>query len=222
MKKKIWIWIGGLLVALMIVGAAGTAVAYAQESTPLAGLGDGHGPRGGRGLDGAALEAAAKALGMTTDELTSALQSGKTLEQLATEKGVDFQTVQDAIQAVCPLRLGSVELDAAAKTLGMTSDELTTALKSGKTLEQVAADKDVDFQKVKDAVSAAHADEMRVQIKQAVSDGTMTQEKADWLNEGLDKGFLDGSDGFGPGFGGHHGRGDGPGTFAPPADGNGQ
>jgi uncharacterized protein (DUF433 family) len=205
MKKKIWIWIGGLLVALMIVGAVGTAVAYAQGTTPLTGLGEGHGPRGGHGFLGdAELEAAAKALGMTTDELTTALQSGKTLEQLATEKGVDFQTVQDAIQAVRPLRLGSTELDAAAKALDMTTDELTAALKAGKTLEQLATDKGVDLQTVQDAIQVAHADEMRTQIKQAVTDGTMTQAKADWLLEGLDKGFLDGS-GFG--FGGPRGHG---------------
>jgi hypothetical protein len=40
---------------------------------------------------------------------------------------------------------------------------------------------------------------LRARIEQAVSDGTMTQEKADWLNEGLEKGFLDGPGfGFGP------------------------
>ena len=53
---------------------------------------------------------------------------------------------------------------------------------------------------------------MRDRIAQAVADGTMTQEKADWLLEGLDKGFLDGPGfGFGPGFGGHFEKG------APPA-----
>ena len=207
MKKKIWIWIGGLLVAMMIVGAVGTVAAYAQGATPLAGWMDGHGPHGGRGLEGAELEAAAKALGMTSDELTTALQAGKTLEQVAADKGADFQTVMDAIRAAHPLRMGTVELEDAAKALGMTSDELTTALQSGKTLEQVAADKGVDYQKVQDAVSAAHQEEMRTRIEQAVADGTMTQAKADWLLDGLDKGYLDGGPGFGPGFGGRHGNG---------------
>jgi hypothetical protein len=51
---------------------------------------------------------------------------------------------------------------------------------------------------------------MRAQIEQALTDGTMTQEKADWLLEGLDKGYLDGGPGFGPGFGrGRHGGRDG-------------
>ena len=205
MKKKIWIWVGGLLVALMVVGAVGTAVAYAQAPTPATSLGDGRGPGGGHGpLGGAELEAAAQALGMTTDELTTALQSGKTLEDLATEKGVDIQTVRDAIQAVRPLRLGSTELDAAAKALDMTSDELSTSLKDGKTLQELADAVSVDLQTVQDAISAARETEMRTQIEQAVTDGNMTQAKADWLLEGLDKGFLDGP-GFG--FGGPHGHG---------------
>lgn len=217
MNKKIWIWIGGLLAVLMVVGAVGTVAAYAQDATPLTGWMDGHGPHGGRGLEGVELEAAAKALGMTTDELTTALQSGKTLEQIATDKGVDFQTVMDAIRAVRPLRMGSVELEAAAKALGMTSDELTTALQAGKTLEQVATDQGVDYQKVQDAVSAAHQEEMRTQIKQAVTDGKITQAKADWLLEGLDKGYLDDGPGFGPGFGGHHGHGFGGGPGQAPS-----
>ena len=205
MNKKYWKWIGGLLVALMVVGAVGTAVAYAQGPTPSIGLGDGHGPGGGRGsLGSAELEAAAKALGMTTDDLSAALKEGKTLEQLATEKGVDFQMVQDAIQAARPLRLGSTELDAAAKALDMTTDELTTALKDGKTLQELADAAGVDLETVQDAIQAAHATEMRTQIEQAVTDGNMTQEKADWLLEGLDKGFLDGR-GFG--FGGPRGHG---------------
>jgi hypothetical protein len=149
MKQKMWKWIGGLLVALLVVGAAGTAVAYAQAPTSVADMNHGHGPGGGRGpLGTAELEAAAKALGMTTDELSAALQSGKTLEEIATDQGVDYQSV-------------------------------------------------------KDAISAARASEMRTQIERAVTDGTITQEKANWLLEGLDKGFLN----DGHGFGGRHGHG---------------
>lgn len=144
MKKKISILIGGLLVALLVVGVIGATNAYAQSpsSTP----GHGRGPGGGRGLGLVGLQAAAEALDMTTDELITALRSGKTLEDLADEAGVELQDVRDAIQA-------------------------------------------------------AHQEELRARIEQAVSDGTMTQEKADWLLEGLEKGFLDG-----PGFGfGPHG-----------------
>jgi urease gamma subunit len=143
MKNKISVLIGGLLVALLVLGVIGATSAYAQDSTST--LPHGRGPGGGRGLGLAGLQAAAEALDMTTDELIDALQSGKTLEELAEEAGVDLQDVQDAIQAV-------------------------------------------------------REQELRARIEQAVSDGTMTQEKADWLLEGLEKGFLDGP-GFGFGFG---------------------
>jgi hypothetical protein len=151
MKNKMSILLAGLLVALLVVGVVGATSAYAQGGTDLP-LHGGRGP-GGRGLGLEGLQAAAQALNMTTDELINALQSGKTLEELATEAGVDIQDVQDAIQAA-----------------------QTTA--------------------------------MRERIQQAVTDGTITQEHADWLLEGLDKGFIGGPGGFG--LGGPHGPGFGP------------
>lgn len=156
MKNKLPLLIGGFLAVLVVVGAIGAGIAYADDTTPPAGLFGGRGgPHGGRGLGTAELEAAAKVLGMTSDELSTALQSGQTLEEIATEKGVDIADVQAAIQTV-------------------------------------------------------HREEMRAQIEQAVTDGTMTQEKADWLLEGLDKGYLDGGPDFGLGFGrGGHGSPDG-------------
>lgn len=164
MKNKMLIVIGGLLAALLVVGVIGATHAYAQSSpTPLfngRGPGDGHGGRG----------------------------------------------------------LGQVELEAAAKVLGMTTNELTTALKSGKTLEQLATDKKVDIQKVKDAIQAAHVTEMKTNIQQAVKDGKITQANADWLLEGLDKGYIGvpGAFGFGGPHGGH-GPGNGNGPMGQPA-----
>jgi uncharacterized protein YidB (DUF937 family) len=147
MKKKIYIALGGLLAILMLFGAVTATTAYAQKDTPTAPTDQR--PGGGRGLGQTELEAAAKALGMTADELSTALQSGKTLEDLATAAGVDIQDVQDAI-------------------------------------------------------SAAHAVELRAQIEAGVADGSISQDKADWLLEGLDKGFLDGA-GFGLKLGGRDG-----------------
>lgn len=155
MKNKKSILIGGLLVALLVIGVIGATNAYAQSPTNTP-LHDG-GP-GGRGRG-----------------------------------------------------LGQVELEAAAKVLGMTTDELSTALQNGKTLEQLAQDANVDVQDVKDAIQAAHATEIRSRIQQALDDGTITQENADWLLEGLDKGFIGVPGAFG--FGGPHGQG-GPG-FGP-------
>jgi hypothetical protein len=157
MNKKFGWAIGALVLALLAVGVYGATTVYADEGNPPQpfgerGPGGPGGSHGGRGLDGAALEAVAEALDMRTDELSAALEEGKTLHELADEAGVDVQEIFDAM-------------------------------------------------------SALRAESMRERIAQAVEDGTMTQEKADWLLEGLDKGFLDG-----PGFGfrGHFGK------FAPP------
>ncbi|HXD10841.1 MAG TPA: hypothetical protein VN653_12325, partial [Anaerolineales bacterium] len=68
-----------------------------------------------------------------------------------------------------------------------------------------ATDKGVDIQKVKDAIQAAHATEVRDSIQQALKDGTITQANADWLLEGLEKGYIGVPGAFG--FGGPHGPG---------------
>jgi hypothetical protein len=150
MKKKISIVVGSLLAVAMLFGAASVSTAYAQDATPpvtTMGKPDGgHRHGGGHGM-------------------------------------------------------GETELAAAATVLGMTSDEISTALKDGKTLTDLAVTAGVDIQDVQDAISAAHAVEMRARIETGVADGSLSQEKATWLLEGLDKGFLDGP-GFG--FGGPH------------------
>lgn len=159
MNKKYLIVIGGLLAALLVVGIVGATSAYAQgPAGPGYGMmGGGRGPGEGRGFGfgDAELEAAAKALGMTADELSSALKDGKTLLDLADAAGVDINDVHAAIQAV-------------------------------------------------------HVTEMQDRIAQAVADGTITQEKADWMLEGLGKGYMGGGfGGFGSGFGGPRGHGAG-------------
>ena len=159
MKNKMSVLIAGLLVALLVVGVVGATSAYAQSGADEI-LHGGRGP-GGRGLGLEGLQAAAEALNMTTDELIDALRGGSTLEELATEAGVDIQDVQDAIQA-------------------------------------------------------ARTEAFRTRIQQAVENGTITQEHADWLLEGLEKGFMGGAGGFG--LGGPRGPGFGPRPDqAPPA-----
>lgn len=154
MKNKMLIVTGGLLAALLVVGIVGATSVYAQEPINMLQHGRGPGSDGrGFGLDDAEMEAVAEVLGMTTDDVSSALQSGKTLQDLADEKGVAIEDVQAAIQAV-------------------------------------------------------RVTEMRERITQSVADGTMTQEKADWLLEGIQNGFMGGgSGGFGRGSGGMHGQG---------------
>jgi hypothetical protein len=123
-------------------------------------------------------------------------------------------TAQTAPPAAPPDGMGPRELHsaaalaAAAKALGMTTDELSAELWGGKTLADIASAKGVDIATVKAAVEAAQVTETKTAIAQAVTDGTMTQAKADWLLEGLDKGYWGTGQGdFGFGMGGLGGHG---------------
>ena len=108
--------------------------------------------------------------------------------------------------------LSEAALAAAADALNMTTDELSAALQNGQTLEQLAEEAGVDIEDVRAAIQEVRETELRDRIEQAVADGTITQEHADWLLEGLEKGFLGGPGGFGFGHGPK-----GPGQGEPPA-----
>jgi hypothetical protein len=89
------------LAAAVVVALGSSATAFAQEATPASPAarlahrgGFGFGPN-----SQVALEAAAEALGMTADELSTQLLGGKTLAELADEAGVDLQDVRDAVEA---------------------------------------------------------------------------------------------------------------------------
>lgn len=124
-----------------------------------------------------------------------------------------------------PGGLDADDLTAAAKALGMTDADLTTALNSGKTAAAVAKDKGVDVQKVIDAIAAADTAEFAAAVKA----GTMTQAQADQMLANLTAHVTDevngvaggpGGRGFGPGGRGDHGPmggGWGPGNGAPNA-----
>lgn len=150
-------WFKMSLVGLLVFGAVAvliSGIAFAQDdTTPIPENAVPYpGGRGfGRGLGGqVGLEAAAGALGMTTEELSAELWAGRNLADIADEQGVDLVELQATVQA---------------------------------------------------AVQAERESAMREAIDQAVQDGTITQDNADWLLEGLDKGFI-------PGLGfGHGGRG---------------
>ena len=103
MSKRLMI-VAGVALAAIVLGAALVLPTLAQEPTPTPKAYGWHGwGRGfgiGRGLCGqGGLEAAAEALGMTADELSTQLWGGRTLAELADKAGVDLQTVRDAVEA---------------------------------------------------------------------------------------------------------------------------
>lgn len=110
--------------------------------------------------------------------------------------------------------------DAMAAALNLTPTQLFEQLHSGKTLAEIAEAQGVDLAKVQEAANAARVQAMKDAIAQAVKDGKITQEQADWLLQGLDKGYLGKGRGmdFGFGFKGHGGMwGGGMRGFAPAA-----
>lgn len=71
--------------------------------------------------------------------------------------------------------LDSATLNRVATVLGITPAELTTQLQSGKTLAQVAKDKNVTNDKVAEAILAPHKDQLALRVKY----GYITQAQAD-------------------------------------------
>ena len=98
--------------------------------------------------------------------------------------------------------MGQEVLNAAAQKLGMQPQDLTAELRNGKTLTDVAKEKNVSPDDLKAAIVAA----VDAKIDQAVKDGNLTQTQADQIKAQVGKMTLDQF--FGMGMG----RGFGPGT----------
>lgn len=96
--------------------------------------------------------------------------------------------------------------DVAAEALGLTPEEFFAELHAGRTLEEIAVQQEVEIEAVQDALKAARVEAMQEAIEQAMKDGRITQDQADWLLEGLEQGFLPVGRGFGTGWG-HRGGG---------------
>jgi hypothetical protein len=229
MRKSVQVLIVLGLAALMALAGAGVASAQGPK------LGDRGVGWGRTHLSSAALDAVAKELGMTTDELTTQLKGGAVLADLADKAKVDLQKVRDAAtaaqkqatkdaieKAVTDGKLtraqadwmlqgidqgygtrggfgfgkglgvmqNNTELEAAAKVLGLTADQLSTQLWGGRTLAQLAEKAGVKLADVQAAMQTAQQAARRAAIEQAVTDGRLTRQQADWLLQGLDQGYL--------------------------------
>jgi hypothetical protein len=88
------------------------------------------------------------------------------------------------------------QLDAAASYLGLTEAQLRTQLSSGKTLAQIAKDKNKSVSGLVDAMTAS-ADK---QLQAAVSEGRLTKAQADQISKNLEQRITDLVNGKRPSF----------------------
>lgn len=191
----------GALVAALILPTSGIAAETDEpEKTTKA-------RKPGLAARGAGLTVAAEAIGVSKEDLRTALKSGRSIADVAEEKGVPTQTVIDAMVAKAGTRLETavtngrltqeradaiagnlpetikrfVEstrpsglrgkagrgpgrgpgLAAAAKAIGISTEDLRTAVKSGKSIAEVAEDNGVAPQTVIDAVVAERRAEVQ-------------------------------------------------------------
>jgi hypothetical protein len=193
MKNKRNLIVAGVLaIALLVTGIGGT-IAFAQ------------GPIGtGNTFENLYLSTLAQKLGTTVDKLQQAMTDArKDAASQAVKQGLMTQTQADQMLQRefgkdVQLIIANAELNAAAKTLGMTTSELTATLKT-KTLLTIASEKQVDVTKLRTAI----ADAGKTAIDQAVKDGKLSQAQADTMKanikpENIDLNHFD--------FGGRGGR----------------
>lgn len=184
------------------------------------------------GALGGDFAAAAKALNLTTEQLMQRLSDGKTtIADIAKQENIDINDVIKAIAAADvqrihdfvnnPLpkfgagkggpgpagfgRFGGMGggLDAAAKALGITNEQLQTDLRSGKSIADIAKEKNVP---VSDVIKAL-TDQADARIDQAFKDGKLTQAQADNAKKKIDDVITNLVNGTRPAFGGPGGPG---------------
>jgi hypothetical protein len=140
----------------------------------------------GGGVAGVAL--VAPSIASADDATTTARESPPQWMTDALGKLVDDGTltqaqadvVVSALDAAKPARGpggpgGGPGLSAAATAIGISADDLRTAVQSGQTIAEVASANGVDTQAVIDAIVA----DMQSHLADAVSDGRITQDQAD-------------------------------------------
>jgi len=186
--KRIWKFAGiATLVAILGVAALG-AVAYAQD--------DGSG--GPFDFGGRFREAVANILGITVDEYNAAVEQAQ--EQVVDEALEEGWLTEDQAErmrermdeGLAPRgmdkgfmeprggllgRGGDSLVSMMAEELDMSVRDLVAELQEDKTLADVASEHDVDAQAVADAYLA----QLEENLTQAVADGKITQNQADWM-----------------------------------------
>ncbi|MBN1259714.1 MAG: hypothetical protein JXB35_03450 [Anaerolineae bacterium] len=80
--------------------------------------------------------------------------------------------------------------DKTAEVLGLTSEELFSALHAGQTLEEIAEAQGVEMEALHEAWKELRLQAAMDFIDRAVEDGNMDEGEADWWRTGLENGYL--------------------------------
>lgn len=192
--------VAGLLLGIVLGPAVRGLNASAQTPSPTPSQAPGQTQPAAPGstLFNQFLDQLAGALNIQRSALDRAITSaGTSTADQAVQQGTLTQAQADALKARIqagdisglfggrgrhggPPRVAGVQqamLDAAARTLSITTDELKTQLRSGQTLAQLAQAHNTTEQAVIDAALAA----AKTQLNQAVASSTLTQAQADTI-----------------------------------------
>jgi len=100
---------------------------------------------------------------------------------------------------------GWAVFDAVAEALNLTPEEFFTELRTEKSLADIADKQGVALEDVQEAARTAKSAAMQEASEQAVEDGRLTREQADWLLRGRELGLMPGARGFRRGMKGRFG-----------------
>jgi hypothetical protein len=83
--------------------------------------------------------------------------------------------------------------EALAEFLGLTEEELKDQLQDGKTPQELADDAGINLEEFRESMQNAWEKNFKSRIQEALADDEISQDHANWLTEGLEKGFLGGN-----------------------------
>ncbi len=81
---------------------------------------------------------------------------------------------------------------ALAELLGLDREELHDLLQSGSSIQELADEAGIDLEAFRQEMRAERQENLQAKIEEALANGDISQDQADWLLEGLEKGYLDG------------------------------
>ncbi len=168
-----------IVAAVAVLGVAAVAIGEAATSA-----------REGDGPIGTLLGKVAAKLGVTESELQTAIDEARTetIDEAVAEGRLTEEQAERLREGGFPFhrrlhRAGCHILDAAADVLEMEKDDLVAELREGNSLADVAAAQGIGVGGFKAQLLA----EVQADIDAKVADGTITQEQADRLSEGLEE-----------------------------------